>query len=233
MPTSTSRLGRCPESIGSGKWPGALLFEERPRFVTAVSRILSSLSACAGGLNGHLSCPRLAERTALAGCDQYPEGSVAFARDRAGDPCLPVLSCTTWGFSCPRACARGGGLLPRLFTLAAGLRRVGGMFSVTLSVEAGFRRLLPRVLRGMLPFGVRTFLSPGPCGNGERPFAIAGKLIRLGKLSKQGNPGGIFYNRSSSMERIERKALGDVASRRLVRSSGLPQRRAMVPTTRR
>lgn len=215
------------------KWSGAPRCGERPRFVTAVSRILSSRSACADGLNGHLSCPLFAERTALAGCDQYPEGSVAFARDRAGDPCLPVLSCTTWGFSCPRACARGGGLLPRLFTLAAGLRRVGGMFSVTLSVEAGFRRLLPRVLRGMLPFGVRTFLSPVPFSTGERPFAIRREFIRRQDLRKQGNLEAFFYNRASSLERIESRSLGDGASRRLVRSSGLPQRRAMVPTTRR
>ena len=30
---------------------------------------------------------------------------------------LPVLSCTTRGFSCPAGCPPGGGLLPRLFTL--------------------------------------------------------------------------------------------------------------------
>jgi hypothetical protein len=32
------------------------------------------------------------------------------------------------------------------------------MFSVTLSVTDRFRNPRPRVLRGMLPFGVRTFL---------------------------------------------------------------------------
>jgi hypothetical protein len=32
------------------------------------------------------------------------------------------------------------------------------MFSVTLSVAVRFRNPRPRVLRGMLPFGVRTFL---------------------------------------------------------------------------
>ena len=79
--------------------------------------------------------------------------------DRAGDPVPPVLSCTAWGFSCPLACARGGGLLPRLFTLTRRLAPEGGLFSVTLSVDRGFRIGLPRVLRGMLPCGVRTFLS--------------------------------------------------------------------------
>jgi hypothetical protein len=34
------------------------------------------------------------------------------------------------------------------------------MFSVTLSVAVPFREPRPRFLRGMLPFGVRTFLWP-------------------------------------------------------------------------
>jgi hypothetical protein len=33
------------------------------------------------------------------------------------------------------------------------------MFSVTLSVNARFRECCPRILRGMLPYGVRTFLQ--------------------------------------------------------------------------
>ena len=37
-------------------------------------------------------------------------------------------------------------------------RASGGLFSVTLSVTPGFRPTPPRVLRGMLPDGVRTFL---------------------------------------------------------------------------
>jgi hypothetical protein len=35
------------------------------------------------------------------------------------------------------------------------------MFSVTLSVPPGFRRAAPRILRGMLPGSVRTFLCAG------------------------------------------------------------------------
>src|SRR3954468_10623998 len=38
-------------------------------------------------------------------------------------------------------------------------QRTGGVFSVTLSVNARLREHCPRVLRGMLPYGVRTFLS--------------------------------------------------------------------------
>jgi len=94
---------------------------------------------------------------------------------RAGNPDPPVLSCTAWGFSCPRACVRGGGLLPRLFTLTLRLAPTGGLFSVTLSVDGSFRPRPPRVLRGMLPFGVRTFLSPPalrPTKNGRPPTAL-------------------------------------------------------------
>ncbi len=83
-----------------------------------------------------------------------------------------VLSCTTRGLSCPVACAPGGGLLPRLFTLTPSLATGGGMFSVTLSVTTGLRRPSPRVVRGALPYGVRTFLSrAAPCdvsGSGHR-----------------------------------------------------------------
>src|SRR6201989_2703109 len=38
-------------------------------------------------------------------------------------------------------------------------QRTGGVFSVTLSVSARLGERRPRVLRGMLPSGVRTFLS--------------------------------------------------------------------------
>ena len=48
------------------------------------------------------------------------------ARARPARRRLPVMSCTTWGFSCPGACAPGGGLLPRLFTLTR--RRSAGRF---------------------------------------------------------------------------------------------------------
>src|SRR4029077_3610549 len=86
--------------------------------------------------------------------------------------CPPsVLSCTAWGFSCLANYSASGELLPRLFTLACPIReavsfpysrscqRTGGVFSVTLSVNARFRECCPRILRGMLPYGVRTFLQ--------------------------------------------------------------------------
>src|SRR3981081_951102 len=90
---------------------------------------------------------------------------------RAGCP-TSVLSCTAWGFSCLANYSVSGELLPRLFTLTCPLdreassfpyscsfQRTGGVFSVTLSVAAIFQLLRPRVLRGMPPYGVRTFLQ--------------------------------------------------------------------------
>jgi hypothetical protein len=38
-------------------------------------------------------------------------------------------------------------------------QRTGGVFSVTLSVTAILQLRRPRILRGMLPYGVRTFLQ--------------------------------------------------------------------------
>jgi hypothetical protein len=38
-------------------------------------------------------------------------------------------------------------------------QRTGGVFSVTLSVTAPLQTRRPRLLRSMLPYGVRTFLS--------------------------------------------------------------------------
>src|SRR6266481_1158699 len=79
--------------------------------------------------------------------------------NRTGCP-SSVLSCTAWGFSCRPAYAERGELLPRLFTLTcAFFQRTGGVFSATLSVNVRFRERRPRILRGMLPYGVRTFLQ--------------------------------------------------------------------------
>jgi hypothetical protein len=97
---------------------------------------------------------------------------------RAGCP-PSVLSCTAWGFSCLANCSASGELLPRLFTLACPRRgkliasptvayscqRTGGVFSVTLSVTAILQLRCPRVLRGMSPYGVRTFLQQAASGS--------------------------------------------------------------------
>src|ERR1051326_9160365 len=83
--------------------------------------------------------------------------------------CPPsVLSCTAWGFSCLANYSASGELLPRHFTLTCFreqqllFQRTGGVFSATLSVNPDLDRGCPRILRGMLPYGVRTFLQRIP-----------------------------------------------------------------------
>src|SRR3954469_620965 len=49
--------------------------------------------------------------------------------------------------------------LPELKKEQLFFQRTGGVFSVTLSVIAIFQPRRPRILRGMLPYGVRTFLQ--------------------------------------------------------------------------
>src|SRR5204862_5191315 len=44
-------------------------------------------------------------------------------------------------------------------------QRTGGVFSVTLSVTEVFQPRCPRILRGMLPYGVRTFLQQAASGS--------------------------------------------------------------------
>ena len=44
-------------------------------------------------------------------------------------------------------------------------QRTGGVFSVTLSVTSVFQLRCPRVLRGMPPYGVRTFLQQAASGS--------------------------------------------------------------------
>jgi hypothetical protein len=84
---------------------------------------------------------------------------------RAGYP-SSVLSCTTWGFSCLANCSASGELLPRLFTLACtSFKEPAVSFSVTLSVNVRFGERRPRILRGMLPYGVRTFLQRTESGS--------------------------------------------------------------------
>ena len=75
-------------------------------------------------------------------------------------------------FFVPRALLRGRwALTPPFHPYPQPLLRgtVGGLFSVTLSVAPGFRPSRPRILHGLLPGGVRTFLSRA---NRERSSAI-------------------------------------------------------------
>ena len=127
---------------------GAFRFPEKRPIWTAVSRILSARVAT-DRMTIYLTPPGGGEPVSR------PVRLLPGSHGQATQ--LPVLSCTAWGLSCPGACAPGGELLPRLFTLAG--VSPGGLFSVTLSVTAGFRPRPPHVVCGMLPWGVRTFLQ--------------------------------------------------------------------------
>ena len=130
----------------------------------AISRILSGRFL---GRDDHSSLPNFSESPIPRSRDR--DATIPEVK-RAGCP-PSVLSCTAWGFSCLANCFVSGELLPRLFTLTCSRReavsfpysrscqRTGGVFSVTLSVTEVFQPRRPRILRGMLPYGVRTFLQ--------------------------------------------------------------------------
>ena len=72
----------------------------------------------------------------------------------------PVLSCTAWGLSCLLHCCWSGELLPRLFTLTPLCRSSEGRFVFCDTFHCcGLRPQPPTLARGMLPCGVRTFLT--------------------------------------------------------------------------
>ena len=72
----------------------------------------------------------------------------------------PILPCTGLGLSCLLRYLRSGELLPPHFTLTSGKPKLaqGGIFSATLSVTSSCPNA-PPLSQGILPYGVRTFLS--------------------------------------------------------------------------
>src|SRR5205823_11508414 len=69
-------------------------------------------------------------------------------------------------------------------------QRTGGVFSVTLSVTAILQLRRPRILRGMSPYGVRTFLQ----------------------RAARGSPAIICHRRAIYHNQLERKETGDYAA---------------------
>lgn len=112
------------------------------------------------------------------------------ASERAGEeraaPRFPIWPCTRWGFPCLRAYAWSGGLLPHLFTLttvhASMARAVCFLWHypsgrLTASPPACIQKpLLGLRLRGIAPFGVRTFLPPAKC---RRAILRPSKIERI------------------------------------------------------
>ena len=153
-----------PPSSPRNEKRGAQRFPAAPLFVADISRILFRCACSRRTGDGHSSPAGnrfLAGGVSRRACDRYPGRASDFHPRPGRRPGVPVWPCTAWGLSCPEGCPSGGGLLPRLFTLTASplQARRGGFFSVTLSIGHGFRPGPPRVFRGMLPSGVRTFLS--------------------------------------------------------------------------
>src|SRR5437667_8682409 len=60
-------------------------------------------------------------------------------------------------------------------------QRTGGVFSVTLSVAAILQLRRPRILRGMSPYGVRTFLQQAKAAH-QRSSAIDGHFSTKSKI---------------------------------------------------
>src|SRR3979409_752467 len=98
---------------------------------------------------------------ALAGPPDTLARSVMRRCPRIDGPAVLPLFCLA-----PHGVFRASRIAPRAvssylaFSTLPALRcqRTGGVFSVTLSVNPDLGRGCPRVLRGMLPYGVRTFL---------------------------------------------------------------------------
>ncbi len=136
---------------------------QRCRFRSAVSRILSP--APRGG-SAFIYLSRRGGISAEAECG-IPGIIGRAARS-------PILPCTGMGLSCLLCYLRSGELLPPLFTLT--LRQAqGGIFSVTLSVPTGYPAG-PPLSRGILPYGVRTFLSSNAQANAHTPKSTKLKL---------------------------------------------------------
>ena len=146
---------------------GAAPFDPAPAEMMAVSRILFS-STSGFRIGGHLSCSGSLDAWAALRLRLLPGGWTRIARP-GRRPVPPVLSCTAQGLSCPFAFAQGGGLLPRLFTLTSLITARSErssepeMMKRSIFCDTCRRKELsfsaPLLSQGVLPCGVRTFLS--------------------------------------------------------------------------
>jgi hypothetical protein len=120
-----------------------------------------------------------------AGCDYYPRVSSRI-RGKSGQATLPLLCLAPHGvFRAAPLTRMSGGLLPRLFTLTQHHFGSDGALESELLGRAksgagryifcdtvrhpGFRSWAPPISRGMLPFGVRTFLWQNKCQASDHP----------------------------------------------------------------
>jgi hypothetical protein len=81
-------------------------------------------------------------------------------------------------------------------------QRTGGVFSVTLSVTAIFQPRRPRFLRGMSPYGVRTFLQQAlPLTSDHLPSAV-----NLAQHRKSGSQ----EPKKTGMEQADRRVIQEI-----------------------
>ncbi len=105
-------------------------------------------------------------------------------------PRFPIWPCTRWGFPCLRDCSWSGGLLPRLFTLATRQSRWRSEFlwhcpSKDFILSPACIPASRTRLRGIAPYGVRTFLFWLAPKAILRPSKTDIKLTEIGKISSR------------------------------------------------
>ena len=139
---------------------GAPCLRSAPEGLMAVSRILSNGQLAPTVWTVICLTPCLTAGRGPCGLRPIPGGCRRSrgVLGRRPDPSCSVLH--RMGFFVP-PCLRSGrwAFTPPFHPCRSACAEVGGMFSVTLSVDRDFGLGPPRILRGMLPCGVRTFLS--------------------------------------------------------------------------
>jgi len=153
-------------------------FRRLPAFATTVSRILSGWIAPAW----MVISLRILRKTGFSrpsydGCDvtRGPARPMVLHRGRLPLPLFCLAPHRV--FRAPMLTHGAVGSYPAFSPLPLinppfGILTIGGLFSVTLSVDRDFRPSLPHVLRGMPPCGVRTFLQE----LSQRPSAITTRI---------------------------------------------------------
>ena len=138
-------------------------------------------------------------------------------------PRSSIWPCTRWGFPCLRACAWSGGLLPHLFTLTPTSLPKPGRFNflwhcpsgrlaasppACISPPAFLRR--PGQLRGIAPFGVRTFLLPRIASGKAilRPSKITPNICLGRRDDKRFPMRGLTQRKRAEVQTEERNSLG-------------------------
>src|SRR2546430_8471029 len=161
----------------------------------AVSRILSSEFLRS---DDHLSQSRF-RGTARYAC-AYRDATIP--EDHNGPAVLPLFCLAPHGvFRASRITSRAVSSylafspLPALKKEQLFFQRTGGVFSVTLSVNVRLRERCPRILRGMLPYGVRTFLQQILRLTSDH-LPSADRLAQSGQSGSQGTKKESLRNRN-------------------------------------